>query len=76
MNLQKSIASAVSGHNALAVTLSQIARGRADCGRPIAAEDARQLARGALIELGLDWSHVLKVHEEMQPAFEQLKKRR
>ena len=33
----------------------RIARGRHDCGRPLAAETARQLAREALTKLGEDW---------------------
>jgi len=33
----------------------RIARGRHDCGRPLAAEAARQLARDALTKLGEDW---------------------
>lgn len=76
MSLKENIAAAIEGPNVLAVALSKIARGRTDCGRPIAAEAARQLARGALTDLGLDWTHVLKTHEEMRPAFEQLKARR
>lgn len=36
-------------------TLQQIARGRPDNGRPLAAEDARQFAREALIKVGLRW---------------------
>ena len=59
--------------NALAVALSTIAQGRKDNGRPLAAETARQLARSALIENGLDWMHVLKVRDEMQPAFDRLR---
>lgn len=33
----------------------RIARGRHDCGRPLAAEVARQLAREALTKLGEKW---------------------
>lgn len=36
-------------------TLQRIARGRPDCGRPYAAEDARQFARETLIKVGLRW---------------------
>jgi hypothetical protein len=39
----------------LVIALGAIARGRADCGRPLAAETARQLARAAMIECGLQW---------------------
>lgn len=76
MSLQKNVTEAISGHNALAITLSQIARGRPDNGRPLAAEPARQLARDALTAVGLDWVHVLKVQAEMEPAFEKLRTRR
>ena len=40
----------------LEAALGEIARGRNDCGRPLAAETARQLARDALIRLGAGWS--------------------
>jgi hypothetical protein len=36
--------------------LIAIARGRADCGRPMSGEDARQLARRALTHRGISWS--------------------
>lgn len=65
MSFRENVKDAFAGHNALALTLSKIARGRADNGRPIAAEMARQFARDTLTELGLDWTHVLKVHAEM-----------
>ena len=64
MSLHESIGAAIDGHNKLAVALSKIALGRTDCGRPLAAEAARQLARDAIIESGMDWNHVLKVHAE------------
>lgn len=35
--------------------LAQIARGDVNGGSPLGGEKARQLARGAMIELGLDW---------------------
>ena len=35
--------------------LAQIARGDPNGGSPLAGEKARQLARGAMIDLGLDW---------------------
>jgi hypothetical protein len=35
--------------------LKRIAKGRCDCGRPMAAEEARQLARETLIEGGVSW---------------------
>ncbi len=65
MSFREHVKDAIAGHNALALALSKIARGRDDCGRPLAGEKARQLARDTLVELGLDWTHVLKVHEEM-----------
>jgi len=76
MSLQAKIADAIHGHNELAVTLSKIARGRADNGRPLAAETSRQLARDTLVALGLDWSHVLNVRDEMEPALQKLSSRR
>lgn len=43
--------------NATAVkALCKIARGRADNRRPLAGEDARQLARETLVDLGINWS--------------------
>ena len=38
-----------------AEALAKIAQGRTDCGRPLAAEDSRQLARRTLLAHGLDW---------------------
>lgn len=38
--------------------LVAIARGHRDCGRPLAGEYARQLARVALIDLGLTWAEI------------------
>ena len=35
--------------------LQRVARGRVDCGRPLAAEDARQIAREALHRTDNDW---------------------
>lgn len=35
--------------------LRAIAKGRADCGRPLAAEKARQIARECLVAIGEDW---------------------
>jgi len=40
----------------LAEALKTIARGRVDCGRPIAAAYAREIARRALIEAGHSWN--------------------
>ena len=37
------------------LALAQIARGREDCGLPLAREEARQIARKTLTELGLGW---------------------
>ncbi|WP_398470950.1 hypothetical protein, partial [Tardiphaga sp.] len=42
----------------MAESLGQIARGRSDNGRPLAAENARQIARNVLIELDLTWPKV------------------
>lgn len=68
MTVRENINAAISGHNALAVALSRIAHGRTDNGRPLGGETARRLARDALIALGMDWGHILKVHEEMEPV--------
>jgi hypothetical protein len=73
--LRKNVTEAISGHNAMALALAQIARGRPDGGRPISSEDARQLARGTLTNLGMDWGQILKVAAEMAPAFERLQTR-
>jgi ABC-type arginine transport system permease subunit len=35
--------------------LRTIARGRTDCGRALAAEKARQIARECLVAIGEDW---------------------
>ena len=43
--------------------LIRIARGRTDCGRPLAAETARQEARAALVRLGISWSSAPKGSE-------------
>lgn len=40
-------------HNRFADVLGQIAHGRTDNGRPIAAETVRQMARDVLIECGV-----------------------
>lgn len=73
--LRKNFAAAINGHNEMAVALSKIALGRTDCGRPLGGEDARQMARGVLIALGLDWNRVLKVNEDMRPAHEALRRK-
>lgn len=39
------------------IALGAIARGRTDCGRPLAGETARLLAREAFVESGLDWNN-------------------
>lgn len=41
---------------AVVSALQKIALGRGDCGRPIAAENARQLARNTLIDVGERWA--------------------
>jgi hypothetical protein len=35
--------------------LMRIAQGRTDCGRPLAAETSRQIAREALVKAGVSW---------------------
>jgi hypothetical protein len=49
------VARAFYGTVRMGEVLGQIARGRADNGRPLAAETSRQLAREVLTELGLSW---------------------
>jgi hypothetical protein len=63
--LQDDVKAAFQGHNVLAVALSKIARGRPDNGRPLPAETSRQLARGVITSLGMDWGNVLKVEASM-----------
>ena len=36
--------------------LRRIARGRKDCGRPLGGEQARQIARAALVKIGEGWA--------------------
>lgn len=43
------------GNPKLVEVLGKIARGRTDCGRPIAAETARQMARDVMLECGVHW---------------------
>lgn len=74
MSMRDSVVAAVNGHNLLAVAISKIAKGRVDNGRPLSGEDARQIARSALIELGLDWSNILTVHAEFEPIYADLRK--
>lgn len=76
MSLKENITTAIAGHNAMAVALSQIAAGRPDGGRPLSGEAARQIARTVLTDLGMDWTHVLKVHDDMRDAFSKLPKLR
>jgi hypothetical protein len=51
--------------DALVETLKRIANGRLDGGRPLAAEDARQAAREALIAAGVSWR--VPMTERMNP---------
>lgn len=74
MPMTDSLVAAVNGHNILAVAISKIAKGRLDNGRPLGGEAARQIARDALIECGMDWTQVLKVHAEFEPIFASLHK--
>lgn len=65
MGLHESIASAINGHNVMAVALSKIAQGR-PC-------TARDVAAAALDELKLDAENVLKVHAEFEPIYAQMR---
>ena len=49
-------AEAMESDRPLVDALATIARGRVDCGRPLAGEDARQIARRALIKVGHSWN--------------------
>jgi hypothetical protein len=40
----------------LIVALAKIARGRTDNGRPLGGLDAQIIARGACVDLGIDWN--------------------
>lgn len=40
----------------LHAALAEIARGRTNCGRPLAAEKARGIARKALVAAGMEWT--------------------
>lgn len=78
VGLEKDVQTAFAGHNQMAIALAEIARGRDDNGRPLAAEDARQKARSVLIDCGLDWGHVLRTAEEFrrfEAEFRKQKKR-
>lgn len=66
MSLRENVVAAIDGHNKLAVALSKIALGHIDDGKPLAGEEARQLARSAILDLGMDWNHVLTVHAEFE----------
>lgn len=41
----------------MAFTLGEIAQGRKDNGRPLAAETSRQMAREMLTQIGLGWPY-------------------
>lgn len=41
----------------LTTALQKIAHGRTDCGRPLSGSNAQGIARDALFESGLGWSH-------------------
>lgn len=55
MSLRENVSDCFHGYVKMGEALGQIARGRPDNGGPIAAEDARQIARNVLTELGLSW---------------------
>lgn len=56
MSLHDNIRDAIHGHNRMREVLAEIARGRPDNGRPLAAKTSRQMARSVLIELNLKWT--------------------
>lgn len=53
--LVEDVKACFAGHNRMVEVLGEIARGRKDNGRPLAAETSRQMARGVMIELGVCW---------------------
>lgn len=57
MTLVEDVKTCFRNHNRFVVVLRQIARGRVDNSRPLAAEAARQMARDVLLECGIQtWS--------------------
>lgn len=46
--------------NLLIKTLSKIANGRTDNGRPLPAEESRQIARNELRKFGISWSSEIR----------------
>lgn len=52
---REDVKTAFANHNRFVEVLGQIARGRPDNGRPIAAEKARQMAREVMDECGVHW---------------------
>lgn len=54
---REDVKTAFGNHNRFAEVLGQIAHGRTDNGRPLAAEKVRQMARDVLVECGVNtWS--------------------
>ncbi len=43
--------------------LGEIARGRCDCGRPLAAETSRQMARDVLSYYGAQWPKKIRAQQ-------------
>lgn len=53
--LVEDVKKAFSDYGKFVEVLGKIARGRADCGRPLAGETSRQLAREVMHECGVAW---------------------
>lgn len=53
--MSKAIRDILDDYDSAVAVLRDIARGRADCGRPLPAEKARQMAREVCIRLGEEW---------------------
>jgi hypothetical protein len=57
MRLVEDVKTCFRNHNRFVEVLRQIARGRIDNGRPLAADTARQMARDVLVDCGIKmWS--------------------
>lgn len=56
MSLHENVSDCFATAVCFQTALAKIARGREDCGKPINAEAARQIARKAMIERDRSWS--------------------
>jgi len=51
----KAIIKHMHDYDRLVMAMKEIAAGRLDCGRPLAAETSRQIARKVLVSIGEGW---------------------